>query len=317
MSEDRDSLTGRAGAHDRILGMFSFHSWKTTMCRDSPFQRPRPAVLAIPRGAALGLPLALLVLATPATAQIVTGRVIDASDDEPIDGVEISLLDTLDATRSQVVSNANGEFMIVFNAPGEYLLRATRIGYATAETRPIPIGEGEVVEVELRLDVEAVELEPLSVVARRPETQRERDLRGYHERIERYGERQVGPTQIYTREVLANWDAYSLEELFGSYLLWRPYGSDCSPEVFLDGRRMYGPFLGDAGSMSVSNIEGIELYAGSGPKGSRFWDPDGCGVILVWTRALPERGGKLSPVEILALGAAAVLLVVQAAWLAF
>lgn len=286
------------------------------MCRGSP-SAGLLAALGNPPASVAVLWLVLPLLPTPATAQIVTGRVLDASDNDPIEGVQIALIDNTDATRREVVSNSAGEFIILFNTPGTYLLRASRIGYATAETRPIPIGEGEVVEVELRLDVEAVEVEPLAVVVRRPETQRERDLRRYHERIERYGERHVGPTQIYTREALANWDAYSLEELFGSYLLWRPYGSDCSPKVFLDGRPVYGPFLGDAGLMSVSNIEGIELYAGSGAKGSRFWDPDGCGVVVVWTRALPERGGKLSPVEILALGAAAVLLVVQAVSLAF
>jgi hypothetical protein len=287
------------------------------MYKGSPSARSGLAVSSHPLASAAALWLALLLLPTPATGQILKGRVLDASDNDPIEGVQIALVDNTAATRREVVSNSAGEFIILFNPPGTYLLRATRIGYATAETRPIPIGEGEVVEVELRLDVEAVEVEPLTVVVRRSETQRERDLRGYHERIERYGERHVGPTQIYTREALSNWDAYSLDELFGSYLLWRPYGSDCNPEVFLDGRRMYGPFLGDAGSMSVANIEGIELYAGSGAKGSRFWDPDGCGVILVWTRVLPERGGKLSPVEILALGAAAVLLVVQAVSLAF
>jgi hypothetical protein len=277
----------------------------------------RPSVLGRPQGLVAALTFALILLAKPATAQIVVGRVVDASDDTPIDAVAITLAETRTATHREVVTNGAGQFVIVANAPGTYLLRASRIGYATVETSPIVIGDGEVVEVELRLDVEVVELEPLTVVVRRSESQRERDLRGYYERIERYGESNVGPTQIYTRERLADWGAFSLEELFGSYVLWRPYGLDCDPKVFRDGQQIYGPFLGDIGSMSVSNFEGIELYAGSGPEKSRFWDPNGCGVIIVWTRVLPEGGGGLGLIELVALGSAAVMLVLLAAWSAF
>ncbi len=46
-------------------------------------------------------------------------------------------------------------------------------------------------------------------------------------------------------------------------------------------------------------------------------DPDGCGVVLVWTRPLPEGGGQLGLVELLALAGAAALLTLQTAWLAF
>jgi hypothetical protein len=264
----------------------------------------------------LALPIALLLLATPAASQIVTGRVVDASGDSAVADVTITLIDTLAATQRSVVSNAAGEFFIAITDPGMYALRASRLGYATAETPPIEIGEGEVVEVEVRLDVEAVELEPLEVVGRRRETQRERDLRGYFERVEYYGEPHLGTT-IYTRELLERWDAFSLEEVFRLYVRWRPFGTDCSPKVFLDGQQQYGPFLEDLRSISVSNVEGIELYGGGGPVKGRFWDPDGCGVLLVWRRVLPEGGGRLDAIEVLALAGAAALLTLLTAWLIF
>jgi hypothetical protein len=253
----------------------------------------------------LALPFAFLLLAVPANAQIVAGRVIDAGNDEPLGGVTLTLLDALAETSRSFVSNDAGEFIIAITAPGNYVLRASRIGYATVETPPIEIGEGEVVEVEVRLDVEAVQLEPLTVVVRRPETQLERDLRGYFERAEAFGEPRLGATQIYTRESLQQWDAWSLEDLFRDFLHWRPR---CTPKLFLDGRRSSE----DLSMMSVFLIEGIELYAGSGPKNSRFWDPQGCGVILVWRRVLPEREGGLSLVEVLALAGAGVALILGA-----
>jgi hypothetical protein len=253
----------------------------------------------------LALPLAILLLAVPATAQIVTGRVIDASNDEPLGGVTLTLLDARSETYRSFVSNDGGAFLITIAAPGTYLLRASRIGYATVESPPFGIGEGEVIEVEVLLDVEAVQLEPLTVVVRRPETQLERDLRGYFERAEAFGEPRLGATQIYTRESLQQWDAWSLEDLFRDFVRWRPR---CTPKVFVDGRRRSD----DLSMMSVFLIEGIELYAGSGPKSSRFWDPQGCGVILVWRRVLPETEGGLSLVEVLALAGAGVALILGA-----
>ncbi|MEJ2678286.1 MAG: hypothetical protein P8174_04315 [Gemmatimonadota bacterium] len=40
--------------------------------------------------------------------------------------------------------------------------------------------------------------------------------------------------------------------------------------------------------MSLRNIEGIEFYRNFGPADIRFSDPNGCGVILVWSRPLTD-----------------------------
>jgi hypothetical protein len=285
------------------------------MCRRSLSLHSRPALFAKPHAAVVTLPFAILLLAAPAASQIIRGRVVDASD-AAVGGVRITLVDSLAATHREVVSNAGGEFFIVITAPGTYQLQASRLGYTITETPAVEIGDREVVEVEVRLDVEAVQLEPLTVVRRRRETRRERDLRQYYERVEHYGDARLGST-IYTRELLEEWDALSVGEAFRLYIRWRPYGRSCDPKVFLDGQPRRGPFLEDLGFMSVSSIEGIELYAGGGPARSRFSDPDGCGVVLLWTRPLPEGAGQLGVTELLALAAAAALLTLQAVWLIF
>lgn len=256
----------------------------------------------------------MLLLATPAASQIVKGRVIDAGD-EPVGGVTITLLDTLGVEHRQAASNIAGEFIIMIPASGTYLLRASRLGHETIQTPPIPIGDGEVVEVELRLDAESAGLEPLRVVERRRETWRERDRREFYERVDLYGESHIGSTQIYTRESLERWDALSMDDLFRFHVRWGPYGSGCSPKVFLDGQQREG--FGGVRHLSISSLEGLELYAEGGPERSRFWDPDGCGVVLVWTRAVREGRSKLAVVEVVAVVGATVLLTVAGLFLVF
>jgi hypothetical protein len=48
------------------------------------------------------------------------------------------------------------------------------------------------------------------------------------------------------------------------------------------------------GLLSVSDIEGIEFYRGFGPAQIRFHNPDGCGVVLVWSRPVSSRGPSSS-----------------------
>lgn len=272
------------------------------MCRGSRSLNSRVAIFGRPPGCVVALLSASLLCATPATSQIVTGRVVDASD-EPVGGVAIVLLDTLAAEGREVVSNASGVFFLAARAPGTYRLRASH-GEATVETRLIEIGEGEAVEVELKVDA-AQEAEPLEIVRRRRETRREKDVREFYERVEVYGERAVGSTQIYSRASLEQYDALSLAEFFTLYSRWTPYGSGCSPKAFVDGQPRA---LRNVNFLRISTFEGIELYSGSGPTRSRFWDPDGCGVVLVWTNMARESGGGLGIVEVLAITGAAALL---------
>jgi hypothetical protein len=228
--------------------------------------------------------LAVPLLATSATPQVIAGRTVDANTGEPVYGVEIVLVDTLDARLATVVSSMDGEFFIMVPSPGTYLLRANRLGYATVEARPMEIGDDEAVEVEVQLHVLPVELEPLTVVVRRRESLRERDLRGYYERIERYGRRHTGPIRIFTRRDLEQWYSSTLNTVLEyNAPYWYSFGQECSPKVFVDGR----PGLRHP-HRSVLGIEGIEFYRRYGPVSTRFWDPGLCGVVLVWTRPVRE-----------------------------
>jgi hypothetical protein len=227
--------------------------------------------------------LAVLLLASPAASQVISGRAVDADTGEPVDGVLITLLDRLDEAHADVVSDSAGKFIILVPARGTYVLRAERIGYETARTRPIRIAADEALEVGLQLHVRPVELEELAVVVRRRETLRERDLREFFERVERYGEPHLGSIRIFTRDFLEGWDAFRVRDFLRFHSpRWRRGGSPCTPEWFLDGRPIR--LMLGFGDIPIWDIVGMEFYTGVGPVETRFWDLDACGVVLIWSK---------------------------------
>ncbi|MGH7476920.1 MAG: carboxypeptidase regulatory-like domain-containing protein [Longimicrobiales bacterium] len=252
-------------------------------------------------GARAYVTVALLATTTPATAQSLVGRALDAQTEAPIAGVAIALLDTLGTELSTTVSDSAGEFLLTARDAGVYTLRAERLGYETVHTRPLEIGSGERVSVVLRLGVRAVELSPLTVTARRAETLRERDLREYYERIERHRRLNIG--RIYTRSDLERLSGWTLRDAITRLALPT---RRCTPVVFLDGREV-PPAVLDPGR-SIVNVEAIEFYSGHGPASIRFSDPRGCGLVLVWSRPMQDNARPFRLRTLLrALGALVVL----------
>jgi hypothetical protein len=258
---------------------------------------------------------AILFLASPATPQAVAGRTIDAGTGEPVDGVVVALLDTLDVTHGSVLSDSAGEFILAAPEPGMYRLWATRIGYQSVRTQPILVRDEETAQVHLRLAVSALELEPLVVVGRRRENLLERDLREFRERVDYYGRSNLGDQRIFTREDFEGRDALTVTDWVrqSSPARWSRFSNRCMPRVFLDGRLLAGDFRYELLYLSVERVEGMEFYTGFGPTNSRFVDPSSCGVVLIWTRPLQEdtESGAFEVKKVLGfVGGAAALLVV-------
>ena len=111
--------------------------------------------------AGLGL-LGALALLAPANAVaqdgIVTGTVTAATTGEPINGTQVSILDT----NLGVLSNANGRFLINRVPPGTWTVQAVHVGWGTA-TQEVTIAPGASATVEFRLEVSAVDLDEIIV----------------------------------------------------------------------------------------------------------------------------------------------------------
>ncbi|HET7550815.1 MAG TPA: carboxypeptidase regulatory-like domain-containing protein [Gemmatimonadaceae bacterium] len=93
-----------------------------------------------------------IVLVSRAQAQVVRGAVTSGAGGQPIQGAAVSLMDSSGARIGGLFSDAAGDFSISAPAPGRYIVRAVRIGYRPAQSAPLVIGAGQVVEQQLVMD---------------------------------------------------------------------------------------------------------------------------------------------------------------------
>jgi hypothetical protein len=253
----------------------------------------------------------LIAQSSHAHAQIITGRVVEYGSDRPIVAAAIGIFDGDDAIIS-TESDSTGSFRLALPGPGQYRLRVERLGYAPAETEAVEVGRTELVEVTISLSVDAVEIEPLTIITRRtmaPSSE-------FHRRLEE-GLR-TGSGRFITREQLDSATAMSVT----SMLLRVPFvgmGADtlgrstpvmlsrggCVPTLYLNGVPWTGTYEALDAMLLPTSLEGVEIYRHSSEVPA---DLLGCAAIVFWTReGEPTRGGFW---RILLAGGAAVGLLV-------
>lgn len=104
---------------------------------------------------------ALLALPSFLAAQqtgSITGTVVDATNQQPLSGAQISV----EGTQRGALSDARGRFLILRVPTGPQTVRVTYIGYAT-QTQEVTVGPGEAVTVNFELGVSAVALDEVVV----------------------------------------------------------------------------------------------------------------------------------------------------------
>jgi hypothetical protein len=252
-----------------------------------------PHGLGAMRLCTVGLLLAA-ALAAPATAstQAVRGRLLDASTGTSILGGLVLLVDTAGNEMDRAISGNSGEFFVRARQPGSFKLRAERLGYRATSSGRMTLAVNMVRYVEFRLGVEAVELEPLRVVAE-PRV-RQLEQAGF------YARRESGIGLFYTR------DDFDLRRPLVATDILRgapgvrviPVGRGntirfsrndgasfrrCGIRIWVDGM-----FLGDENSFDFlhpDDIEAVEVFRGAAGLPAQYAGSESaCGAILVWTR---------------------------------
>lgn len=250
---------------------------------------------------------AVLAVAGPAAAQRVTGWTLDAATGEPLSDVHVLLISMEDRVAAETFSNDAGVFALEAPASGTWRIRAQMIGYGTVESKPVDVLPGGEVAVEVRMQVEAVPVEP--VVATGEMSSMSPDLQGFYERV-RTG-RSTGFGRFVTREDVENSavaEPSGLLRMIPGVRVTRRYrrsrtgntitmSGGCVPAIFVDGTQInrVGGVADELDDfVNRGNIEGIEVYRGTGQQVDRFYDARGCGMILVWTRRGTSEGPPFS-----------------------
>lgn len=107
--------------------------------------------------------LILLLAARHASAQVVTGRVVDAESGAPLDVAFVVLVGEDGGRDASALTDATGTFRLRASAPGRYRVRAERIGYAAAESETLEVTREAPVRVELSASPRAIDLEGIEV----------------------------------------------------------------------------------------------------------------------------------------------------------
>ncbi len=258
------------------------------------------------RGCAI-LPYAIALLGAPSTqvaAQVVHGRVIGAGSGAPIQNARLLLRDPDGEVRAGVFSAENGRFELMADLSGLVRLEVSHIGYADWSTANFALASDAVIEVEVRLGVEAIPLDPLVVVARSAggrATQFERRMNsagrvgGYFLTADEIDRRPVATATKLVLTAPGMSVRLAGREGSGNAAVGLDrnviMAGDCVASTFIDGVR-----IDQGGNASIDDllapnrIAGLEMYPRGASAPLQYVDArrPQCGVVLFWTKE-PER----------------------------
>lgn len=231
------------------------------------------------------------------------GRVLDATSRAPVAHAMVEVA----GGRRRTFTASDGMFSFPFLEPGDVRFRVTMLGYADAEDE-VPVAGGQVVEVEVTLEVQAIALEPITVTAVRQALPPLPGMAELEERIMSGWGQFILEDQIRLRSPTRVTDLlYETGVQVGSNgrsIIMRRSG--CAPSVYIDdvkvtrcprgGHVFYGGTCNPAGEAAEAVnmldpilIHAIEVYRGPGETPGQYLDSDArCGVILIWTRRGPR-----------------------------
>lgn len=237
----------------------------------------------------------------------VQGRVLDARSSEPVPGATVVALDSYGDRIARRVTDESGSFAFEVRRRNVLRLRAGGFGYETVTTPDLHLDENDFFLLELFLDVDAVPLAPLEVVARSARRiERSPLFENFDHRVER------GFGSYFTRDDIERIEPHRVTDLLtripgvhlsGSGVGHRRIlsigrhqmgtgGGACQVQIYMDGNLVTRRGTGDVSVdelVTPQSLEGVEIYRGLSTVPPEFLNPNSdCGVVALWTR----RGGE-------------------------
>lgn len=255
----------------------------------------RPLAFPAPLLGALVACMSLVAPGGDLAAQTVSGVVVSEVGGAALPGAQVTLMSTSSPYQLATTTGDDGRFTLRAPQPGSYTLRVSQLGHAETTTDPIELEDEVVLEVEIRLGIDAIPLDPLRVVARRQiprgrmrdfyERMNDPSIGGFYVTREEIDRRPMAtPTALVTGApgvTVAH--AGSSIGLDRSVIMI----GDCVARTFVDGVRIEqseAHTLDDI--LHTEAIGGVEVYRSQLEAPAQYMDasPRACGVVLYWTR---------------------------------
>ena len=233
------------------------------------------------------------LLPVGAAAQTVRGRVLDDATGTPLSGARISLHDAQSAEAAGSVSNEAGLFELRGPAAGTYRIQVGHLGHSDYASVGFHLSDEEFIDIEIRMGIEAIPLEPLVVLARRlPASGR---LARFEQRMNdpaRAGGYFISQEEIERRVVST--PSRLVLRVPGTAVAPIPGPFDrsmitlrrgCQARLFVDGVPL-PPQQSIDDLLDTQSIGGVEVYPSPLTVPIAYQDatPPLCGVVLFWTR---------------------------------
>lgn len=253
----------------------------------------------------LALLIGLQSAADPAAAQQrvrVEGTVADNAGGRPVPYAGITVRRPGGRFVRSIQADSLGRFDFEVRGLRGVQMRVEGLGYESTNTPVLYFDDKLYVEVEVRLDADAVLLAPLEVLVWSEvgssgffDAFRRRVRNGMGIYITRADieESNVSFVSDLLRTVPGLQVGSSGSGLRNSLSFGRSLAMRCYPQIFVDGMLMNPPSVGEANArlddfVTPSSVEGIEIYRGLSTVPPEFLTPEAeCGVIAVWTRRGP------------------------------
>jgi len=223
----------------------------------------------------------------------VQGRLLDNETRLPVINGTVTLLDSLGVSVARVLTDSEGRFTLRAGTPGRYTLRGRGLGYRGGLQPRLDLGEGEEVTMDLHLDPEPLEMEPLEVSAERVRSELERQ--GFFRRRERGNGFFLTPARLKARppvsevEVIGRAPFVEIERSWnGSRVLMRSTGRACEPAIFVDNVEVRGSAFGNPiiveDHVNFADIVALEVFRAFAEIPQELAvGLESCGVIMIWT----------------------------------
>ncbi len=248
---------------------------------------------------------AFLLAAGPLAAQTITGRVVDAASGAPVPQAVVTALDARGRGAARARAGADGSFELRLRAAGTYRLRGERSGYRQTLSQELEADDRETVEVDLRLSVQPIAIEPMTVTARRqPRRLLHLEMGGFYRR------QKMGLGHFLDREDFERHPtddlANAIDRVPGTHLLdggpgrryvyferslGVPGRGICFPLLYVDGVRVFyarGSGFDINHAVPAGTVEAVEIYKSAAEIPVEYNGSEAdCGVIVVWTRSGP------------------------------